>query len=141
MSDQSLDALAIVRRVLEEVWNSGEVDALDDLLAKDYIRHGRDEHTGKDDIKKTIALARSAFPNLHTQIQHILQQNDMVATHWKSTGTHQGPFYDLPITHKTVEITGMTFSRIVDGKIAEEWESWSGTDLFKDLGVVNLWEA
>lgn len=135
------DALTMVRRALETVWNSGEVDALDDLLAGDYVRHGHDEHTDKDHIKSTITLARNAFPDLHTEIQHILQQGDMVATHWKCTGTHLGPFYDLPITRKAVVITGMTFSRIADGRIAEEWESWSGADLFKDLGVVNLWEA
>jgi steroid delta-isomerase-like uncharacterized protein len=141
MADQHFDALTVVRRALKEVWNTGEVDLLDELLTDDYIRHGRDEHTDKDHIKATIALSRSAFPDLHTEIQHILQQGDMVATHWTSTGTHHGAFYDLPITHKKVVITGMTFSRIIDGRVAEEWESWSGADLFKDLGVVNLWEA
>jgi steroid delta-isomerase-like uncharacterized protein len=123
MADQHFDALTVVRRALKEVWNTGEVDVLDELLTDDYIRHGRDEHTGKDHIKATIALSRNAFPDLHTEIQHILQQGDMVATHWTSTGTHQGAFYDLPITHKKVVITGMTFSRIVDGRVAEEWES------------------
>lgn len=141
MSENNIGALNVVRRALEEVWNTGEVDVLDELLTEDYVRHGRDEQTDKEHIKATITLSRSAFPDLQTQIQHILQQGDMVATHWKSTGTHQGPFYDLPITHKKVVITGMTFSRILDGKVAEEWESWSGADLFKDLGVVNLWEA
>jgi steroid delta-isomerase-like uncharacterized protein len=139
--DHDDDAVTLVRRALEEVWNTGEVDVLDDLLAADYIRHGRDERTDKDHIKSTITLSHNAFPDLHTQIQHIVKEGDMVATHWKCTGTHQGPFYDLPITHKQVVIIGMTFSRIADGRIAEEWESWSGADLFKDLGVVNLWEA
>lgn len=141
MPEHSVDATAIVRRALEEAWNSGEVDILDHVLADDYVRHGRDEHTDKDHIKATITLSRRAFPDLHTEIQHILAHDDIVATHWTSTGTHQGPFYDLPVTGKKVVITGMTFSRIVDGRVAEEWESWSGADLFKDLGVVNLWEA
>jgi steroid delta-isomerase-like uncharacterized protein len=141
MADHDDGTVTVVRRALEAVWNTGEVDVLDDLLAVDYIRHGRNEHTGKAHIKSTITLSRNAFPDLRTEIQHIVHQGDVVATHWKCTGTHLGPFYDLPITGKKVVIFGMTFSRIADGKIAEEWESWSGANLFQDLGVVNLWEA
>lgn len=141
MPDYDSDAVTTVRRALEEVWNTGEVDVLDDLLTPDYIRHGRNEHTDKAHIKSTITLSRNAFPDLHTEIRHIVDRDDIVASHWTCTGTHLGPFYDLPITGKKVLITGMTFCRIADGRIAEEWESWSGADLFKDLGVVNLWEA
>jgi steroid delta-isomerase-like uncharacterized protein len=142
MTDQNDDAtVTTVRRALEEIWNTGQVDDLDDLLADAYVRHGNDEDTDKEHIKSTITSSRTAFPDLNTRIQHIVQQGDLVATHWKCTGTHDGPFYDLPVTHKKVVIVGMTFSRIADGKIAEEWESWSGADLFKTLGVVNLWEA
>lgn len=142
MPDHNVEAaLTTVRRALEQVWNTGEVHDLDNVLSAGYVRHGNDEDTDKEHIKSTITSSRVAFPDLHTRIEHIVQQGDMVATHWKCTGTHDGPFYDLPITHKKVVIVGMTFSRIVDGKIAEEWESWSGADLFKTLGVVNLWEA
>jgi steroid delta-isomerase-like uncharacterized protein len=133
-------AISLVRRALEEVWNTGAVEALDELLAEDYVRHHRDADTDKNHIKDTIVLSRRAFPDLHTEIRHLVHEGDMVATHWRTTGTHEGPFYDLPVTHRQVVITGMTFSRIADGRIVEEWESWSGTDLFKDLGVVNLWE-
>jgi predicted ester cyclase len=86
-------------------------------------------------------LARKAFPDLHTTIERVVASGEMVATHWRSVGTHQGPFYDLPITNRAVEITGMTFSRLAGDRIGEEWESWDHADLIASLGVVNLWEA
>jgi steroid delta-isomerase-like uncharacterized protein len=141
VADHHIEAKALVRRVLEEVWNTGDVDILDDVLTDDYVRHGRHERTDKEHMKATITLSRNAFPDLHTEVRHMLQEGDTVATRWKAVGTHQGAFYDLPITRKKVIITGMTFSRIFNGKVAEEWESWCGADLFQDLGVVNLWEA
>lgn len=134
-------AAEVVRRLLVEAWNTGEVELLDELLAEDYVRHGRTEESGKEQVKSTIAMARTAFPDLHTEVVHQVMEGEVVATHWRCVGTHEGPFYDLPVTHQPVVIQGMTFSRLSDGKVAEEWESWSGADLFASLGVANLWEA
>jgi steroid delta-isomerase-like uncharacterized protein len=131
----------IVRQVLVDVWNTGDVGVLDELFAEDYVRHGRTEESNKEHIKSTITMARLAFPDLCTEVVHQVVDGEMVATHWRCVGTHEGPFYDLPVTHQQVIIRGMTFSRMNGGKVAEEWESWSGTDLFASLGVANLWEA
>jgi len=134
------DHTAIVVRVIADVWNTGEVSVLDDLLAADYVRHGRGDTT-KEELKSTILASRNAFPDLRTEIRHVVADRDLVATHWQSTGTHRGVFHDLPVTGRRVTITGLTLSRLVDGRIAEEWESWDAADLFASLGVVNLWEA
>ncbi|KWX68316.1 ester cyclase [Mycobacterium sp. NAZ190054] len=131
----------VVARVIEGVWNSGRVDDLDLLLAAGYVRHGRDSSTSADAVKESVLLTRRAFPDLHTTIRHLVCDGDLVATHWRSVGTHRGDFHDLPVTGRTVEITGMTFSRLSGDRIAEEWESWDHRDLFASLGVVNLWEA
>lgn len=131
----------VVTRAIEEVWNTGAVDVLDQLLSADYVRHGRAHDTDRAALKETILLSRNAFPDLHTRIEHIVADGDLVATHWRSVGTHCGAFHDLPITGKTVTVTGHTMSRMVDGRIAEEWESWDGADFFAGLGVVDLWGA
>ncbi|WP_423184988.1 ester cyclase [Arthrobacter sp. NyZ413] len=137
----SKGAAEIVRQVLVNAWNTGDVRLLDEHLATDYVRHGRTEESDKEHIKSTIEMARAAFPDLNTEVVHQVVDGEMVATHWRCVGTHEGPFYDLPITHQQVVIRGMTFSRLSGDKVAEEWESWSGTDLFASLGVANLWEA
>lgn len=131
----------VVRQVLVDAWNTGDVGLLDEHLAAEYVRHGRTEESDKEHIKTTIEMARAAFPDLHTEVIHQVADGDTVATHWQCVGTHDGPFYDLPVTHQQVVIRGMTFSRVIDDKVVEEWESWSGTDLFASLGVANLWEA
>jgi steroid delta-isomerase-like uncharacterized protein len=134
-------AAKLVHYALVDVWNSGDVDTLDSVLAPDYVRHGRSDDTDAKHIKQTIREAREAFPDMRTVAEHQLVDGDMVATHWRCSGTHEGPFYDLPVTHKKIDIEGMTFSRVHDGQIVEEWESWSKSDLFSSLGVANLWEA
>ncbi|MGE2834036.1 ester cyclase [Mycobacterium sp. SMC-4] len=141
MHAETARSVDLAVRAAQHIWNTGRVDELDVLLTHDYVRHGRIGDTSAEALKKSILLARTAFPDLRTTIEHIVADGDLVATHWRSTGTHSGPFYDLPVTGRPVVVTGMTFSRVADGRIAEEWENWDHTDLFASLGVVNLWEA
>lgn len=141
MSDAQDTAAQVVARAVEDVWNTGDVAQLDHLLSDDYVRHGRSGDTSCEALKQSILLARNAFPDIVTTVEHMVHQGDLVATHWRTVGTHLGPFYDLPITGKAVQITGMTFSRLVGNRIVEEWESWDQSDLFASLGVVNLWES
>lgn len=135
------DAALVARQVLVDAWNTGDIGLLDTLLCDDYVRHGRTDESDREHIKETITTSRAAFPDLYTSVEHQVVDGDIVATHWRWVGTHDGAFYDLPITHRKVNIEGMTFTRIRDGKVAEEWESWSSADLFASLGVTNLWEA
>lgn len=131
----------VVTRAVEDVWNTGAVDDLDRLMATGYVRHSSRGDTGRSQLKESILLTRIAFPDLRTIIQHQVSEGDMVATHWRSEGTHLGAFYDLPVTRKRVQLCGMTFSRVHDQQIVEEWENWDHTDLFATLGVVNLWRT
>src|SRR5215210_5841748 len=79
MSDQNK---AAARRVFE-AWEQGDLDALDDLVAADA-------NDGREGFKKTIAMYREAFPDLHFEIEDQIAEGDKVVTRWAGTGTHEG---------------------------------------------------
>jgi predicted ester cyclase len=41
-----------------------------------------------------------AFPDIHTKIEHIVAENDLVAVYLNFTVTHKGEFQGIPPTNK-----------------------------------------
>jgi predicted ester cyclase len=39
-------------------------------------------------------------------VEHEVAEGDMLATHWRAVGTHDGPMGDIPATGRTVDISG-----------------------------------
>jgi steroid delta-isomerase-like uncharacterized protein len=137
MSTEANKALA--RRVLEEMFNKGNLDVADELLAPDYVDHDptlpEDVH-GPEGFKQYVATYRAAFPDLHVQIEDQIAEGDRVATRWTGTGTHNGELAGIAPTGKRVTLPGMEIVRIVNGKLVEGWESYDSGTLMRQLGVM-----
>jgi steroid delta-isomerase-like uncharacterized protein len=56
----------------------------------------------------------------------------LVAT-WEVTGTHSGPYYNLPATGRRISIAGSTIVTRVDGKIAQETLYYDAEDMRRQL--------
>ena len=57
---------------------------------------------------------------------------------WTFTGTNTGPLIlsegEMPATGKRVELTGVSVSKISEGKYTEEWVYWDGVTFLTQLG-------
>lgn len=127
----------IARRTFEEIWNRGDLDAVDELIAGDFIGHSPpDETHGPEGIKQFVSAMRSAFPDLHFTIEDQIAEGDRVATLWKAGGTHQGEFEGVPPTGKQASVQGMTIDRIANGKVVEGWTNWDALGLLQKLGAI-----
>lgn len=60
----------------------------------------------------------------------------MVATHWTGRGTHDGELMGIAPTRKETTITGITMSRLQNGKVVEEWTNWDTLGMLQQLGAV-----
>ena len=117
---------AIVRRANEEVWNKHNPDAVDEYYSAESGSESplSRETPSLSDIKERITSVLAAFPDLSFTIEDLIGEGDKVAARWTSRGTHRGEFMGAPPTGNEVTNTGITISRIVDGKIREEWSEW-----------------
>ena len=103
----------------EEILNKGNLDFIDDAFAANYVNNG--SRYGREGIKQVLARLRSAFHDLHVTIAPLIAEGEMVAFHRISHGTHTGEYIGIPATNKTMRWETMIMSRIVEGKIVEEW--------------------
>jgi len=58
-----------------------------------------------------------AFPDMEITVEDQLAQDDLVATRWTSRGTQTGALMGIEPTGKQVTVSGVTISRLVDGKL------------------------
>jgi steroid delta-isomerase-like uncharacterized protein len=126
---------AQVRRVIEEIYNRGDLDLVDEVAASDLvIRIGAEEVRGHNEIKRYVAGLRTGFPDLTLTIEDQIAEGDMVVTRWTARGTHGGEFHGIPATGRTVRVTGTDIDRIVDGKTVDCWVHMDQLGLMQQLG-------
>ncbi len=130
------DNKAIVRRFFEEVFNRQNLAVLDELVSSDFI-HGQPGRVLRgaeffNEVKSGVHFL--AFPDLHITIEDMIAEGDKVVTRWTARGTHQGEAMGLPPTGNEVTWTGMNFMRVVNGKLAEDWEELDVLGLMQQLG-------
>jgi steroid delta-isomerase-like uncharacterized protein len=135
----SAENKAIARRLLEEAFNSGNLDVIDELLAPEFVNYDAalpEPTTGIDAAKVNIGGYRAAFPDLRITLEQQVADGELVATRWTARGTHQGELFGIAPTGKQATVTGITIDRIVGGRIVESWTNWDTLGLMQQLGVV-----
>lgn len=112
----------VVRRYKVGILNSRDVDALDEIVAVDYLDHAAfpGQAPGLEGLKQR---ARYLFAALDPQwtIHDMVAERDLVVIRWSHTGTHRGEFLGVPATGKRFTFRGIDVYRILGGKMAEHW--------------------
>jgi steroid delta-isomerase-like uncharacterized protein len=135
----SAENKAIARRLLEEAFNSGNLDVVDELVAPEFVNHAAalpEPTTGIEATKASIAGYRDAFPDLRLTIEQQVAEGEFVTTRWSARGTHRGELMGMAATGKQATVTGITLDRIVDGRFVESWTNWDTLGLMQQLGVI-----
>ena len=130
---------ALIQRFVEETFNRGNLDIVDEIYAPDYVGHtaGSPEQTlGPEDVKEFVGLYHSAFPDLHTAIEDIVTEGDKAAYRWTAVGTHQGEQLGVPPSNNRVELTGITIERIEGSKIVETYNNFDQLGMMRQIGAM-----
>jgi steroid delta-isomerase-like uncharacterized protein len=129
---------AIVRRFWG-VWEEGNIDLVDELLAPDYTNHTPatpDQPIGPEGIKGVVAMFRSAMPDLRVVVEDMIAEGDKVAVRYTLEGTHEGELFGVPPTGRQLSIKSISVERVSNGKIREHWRVTDTLDMMQQLGVI-----
>ena len=129
------------RRLLEQTFNDGSLELVDQLVAPDAVNH--DPATppelralrGPEVFKRTVGMYRAAFPDVRMIVDDVIAAGDKVVLRWHSEGTHRGRLAGLAPTGVRGSVTGITIDRWKDGKVVESWVEWDNLGLARQIGA------
>jgi predicted ester cyclase len=114
----------------------GDREALGRILEPGFVIHTPEDYHGVDGLLAMIAPVKSGIPDLKVTIDAQFADGDYVTTRFTAHGTHDGDLFGTPPTGREVTIGGITVSRCVDGKIAEEWELVDAMGALQQVGAL-----
>ena len=119
---------ALVRRFLE-AHAKGDLDALEEMLAPDFVNHNLLPGQAPDlgGYLRSFTEYHAAFSDTRYVIEKQVAEGDEVMTIFTASSTHdRGEWQGLVPAGKEFNALLILVHRIVEGKIAEEWSQGSG---------------
>lgn len=135
---------AIVKRYIEEVWNNGRLDLMEELFVEDATEHGIPQIpglSGRDSLKAIIGGAREILADIQLTLHDLMAEGDKVVARYSYQATHQGEFMGVPGTGKTLTTTGAAIYRLAGAQIVELWNFPDNVSIMQQLGLVPTPEA
>jgi len=136
MSDQDNKALA--HRLVDEVLNKGNLAAVDEYFAANFVDHDLPPGVPptREGLKMLFTGFRAAFPDLHYTIEDEIAAGDKVIHRVTGHGTMKGEFQGMPATGKHGMWNEMHISRFDGGKVVEHWAVVDQMGMLVSLGVM-----
>jgi len=129
----------IARRFFYDVFNKGDLGAVDQIFARDYRGYSSANLNriikGPAGIKRFVTMYRTAFPDIRFTFEDIISRGDRIVVRWSTEGTHRGELFGFPPTGKRMKVTGIGIAQIVNGKIAASHSQVDMLHLAQQLGI------
>jgi predicted ester cyclase len=133
MSLEENKALAL--RYWEEVWNQGNLAALEELFSSEAVVERQ-----RAFVSKTLA----AFSDSRVTVTEVIAEGDKVVVRYEWRAVHTGVYdvvlsgvsMNVPPTGKAVWDRGIQINYIAGGKIADNVAEWTKLELAQQIGAL-----
>jgi predicted ester cyclase len=112
---------AVFRRVIEEGFNGGNLEALNDCFPPAYAEHQFDLPATLEEFKGSIRFLRDTFAPFSLTIEDMVADGDKVWARMTGRGTDSKGLMGRPPTGRSFAITVIDVCRFENGKIVEHW--------------------
>lgn len=106
----------VVRRMFEEVINKGDLDLIDELFDPSFTTDTPQGAMDRDGFKQYVAGWRAGFPDVHCEVDDLIEEGDRIAWSVRATGTHTGEFMGIPATGRAVDFDSLNIGTFRDGR-------------------------
>ena len=129
---------AFIRQWVEDVWNGGNLDRIDAVLAPDYVMHspGAPDVAGPEGFRHYVTMYRSALPDMRMVIEDMVAEGDKVAWRVVTHGHQTGPLMELPPTGRAASVAVVIISRFAAGRWAEDWVLLDTFGMLQQMGAI-----
>jgi len=117
---------ALVRRLIDEVLNGGNLELIDELYAPALAPAAR----------RWITPFRASFPDVHMEIQELIAEDDKVVGRFTCSATHLGAWLGHAPTGRRFErVDEVSIFRFRDGRIVAVWSLEDTLGRLRQLGL------
>jgi predicted ester cyclase len=130
---------ALYRRFVEEVMSRGNIAAIDELMAADFVEHeylAPGIPMNREGVKQLFAIYHRAFSDIHVNIDDEIAEDDKVVVRLTVRGTQTGELFGIPPTGKQVAFQAIDITRIAGDQLVEHWGTSDQLGMFQQLGVI-----
>ena len=119
---------SLTYRWMQEVWNEGREDSIDEMLHDDAVVHGIEgiNEPGPKGFKIFHQNFKNQFPTIHVEVDDVFSEGGFETSRCTVDGTTAGG--------QKVNFTGMTCVKIENGKIKEAWNNFDFMSMYQQLG-------
>ncbi len=120
------DGKAIVIRLIEDVMNGGDLDAIDEIYDPALSAGAR----------RWIEPFRTAFPDVHMETIEMVAEGERVVARFRCSGTQLGPWRGHEPSGKRMhDIDEVSFFTVREGRIVEAWGLEDTAKRMRQLGI------
>jgi steroid delta-isomerase-like uncharacterized protein len=129
----------LVRR-FEEAMNTRQLDALDEVVAPNFVRHCQAtpnlDVRSLEQFKDFLRQDAAVFPDNTQTFTHVIAEGDTVAVWATYEGTQRGQMGSFPPSGRKVRFDFAAILRVENGKLAELWVTWDNMTILAQLGYL-----
>ena len=130
------DSRALVRRFVDEIFVRGRVEAIDELVAPDFVSHTFSfTDDGRSKLKAATERVHASLSDVVFDVEDVLVDGEQAVVRLTASATPIGDFMGVPAAGKRYTIGEMHWFRLRDGKVVEHWHQHDALGLMKQLGA------
>ena len=113
----------IARRMLDELFEQGNLAATDELLHPEFVNHEAPptNEQGRQGLIETVSWLRELWGPMHFEIEDQIAEGDKVVARVVMHGKHVGEFLGKAPTGKEFATKQIHIWRLEGGKAIEHW--------------------
>ncbi len=127
----------VVREFYEQIFNTGDVSHLKDVMIEDFIDHGEalfGSPHGRNILEQGIAAVHGMFPSMSVHIEDMFGEGDMVGVRGVMSMTQTHDWLGVKATGNQLTWNGLAIFRVKDGKITERFFNSDSLYILEQLG-------
>ena len=118
-----------MRRLVDEVFNSGHLEVIDELYAPALAGAA----------KRWITPFRNSFPDVHMELVELIGEGDKVVGRFTCSATHLGEWLgQAPTGRRFARVDEIWILRFREGRIVHVWSLEDTLDRLRQLGLTDL---
>lgn len=127
-----------IRRMFDEVINKGNIDLVDELFDPEYTSKTPQGTFDREGFKQYVLAWRTGFPDVHCDVEDLVEEGDAVAWRVHATGTNTGEFMGMPATGGHMDNDSLNMGWFKNGRGHRHIMVMDTMEVMQQLGVMPM---